>query len=75
MLGKIPLVKGFHVIFTKFHDCLLHIRPQGPYRLSQKYNRNACEPFCSSKRRFSWISRFCAYDTEKLSDGHSYFTF
>ena len=26
MLGKIPLVKGFHVIFTKFHDCVLHIR-------------------------------------------------
>jgi len=26
MLGKIPLVKGVHVIFTKFHDCVLHIR-------------------------------------------------
>jgi hypothetical protein len=26
MLGKIPLVKGFHVIFTKFRDCVLHIR-------------------------------------------------
>jgi len=26
MLGKIPLVKGFHFIFTKFHDCVLHIR-------------------------------------------------
>lgn len=26
MLGKIPLVKGFHVIFTTFHDCVLHIR-------------------------------------------------
>jgi len=26
MLGKIPLVKGFHIIFTKFHDCVLHIR-------------------------------------------------
>ena len=26
MLGKIPLVRGFHVIFTKFHDCVLHIR-------------------------------------------------
>ena len=26
MLGKISLVKGFHVIFTKFHDCVLHIR-------------------------------------------------
>jgi len=26
MLGKIPLVKGVHIIFTKFHDCVLHIR-------------------------------------------------
>jgi len=26
MLGKIPLVKGVHMIFTKFHDCVLHIR-------------------------------------------------
>ena len=26
MLGKIPLVKGFHVIFTKFQYCVLHIR-------------------------------------------------
>ena len=26
MLGKVPLVKGFHVIFTKFHDYVLHIR-------------------------------------------------
>ena len=26
MLGKIPLVKGVHVIFTKFQDCVLHIR-------------------------------------------------
>jgi hypothetical protein len=25
MLGKIPLVKGFHIIFTKFRDCVLHI--------------------------------------------------
>jgi len=25
MLG-IPLVKGFHVIFSKFHSCVLHIR-------------------------------------------------
>jgi len=26
MLGKIPLVKGFHVIFTKFYYCVLNIR-------------------------------------------------
>jgi len=26
MLGKIPLVKGVHIIFTKFYDCVLHIR-------------------------------------------------
>jgi len=26
MLGKIPLVEGVHVIFIKFHDCVLHIR-------------------------------------------------
>jgi hypothetical protein len=26
MLGKIPLVKGVYVIFTKFHNCVLHIR-------------------------------------------------
>ena len=26
MLGEILLVKGVHVIFTKFHDCVLHIR-------------------------------------------------
>jgi hypothetical protein len=26
MLGKIPLVKGFHVFFPKFHDYVLHIR-------------------------------------------------
>jgi len=25
MLGKIPLVKGFHIISTNFHDCVLHI--------------------------------------------------
>ena len=32
--------------------------PHGPYRLSQKYNRYSCEPFCSCKCRFSWISPF-----------------
>ena len=26
MLGKILLVKGVHIIFTKFHDCVLHIK-------------------------------------------------
>ena len=26
MLGEIPLVKGLHIIFTKFYDCVLHIR-------------------------------------------------
>jgi len=26
MLDKIPLVKGVHVIFTKFHNCVLQIR-------------------------------------------------
>jgi len=30
--------------------------PHGPYRGSQNYNRQACGPFCSCKRRFSWIS-------------------
>jgi len=39
MLGKIPLVKGFHVIFTKFHNCVLHIRapwsPQSVPELQQ----------------------------------------
>ena len=79
MLGKIPLLKGVHVIFTKFHDCVLHIRAHGPYRVSQNYNRHACEPFSSCKRQFSWISpglfiRFISnfelqYTTENLSDG------
>ena len=36
MLGKIPLVKGFHVIFTKFHDCVLHIRT--PWSLQSVQN-------------------------------------
>jgi len=26
MRGKIPLVKGFHVISTNFYDYVLHIR-------------------------------------------------
>jgi len=30
MLGKILLVEGVHVIFTKFHDCVLHIRTPRP---------------------------------------------
>ena len=30
MLGKIPLVKGFHVIFTKFHECVAHEGPTVP---------------------------------------------
>jgi len=55
MLGKIPLIKGFHVIFTKFYDCCTLV-PHGPYSVPQIYNRHACEPFCSCKRRFSWIS-------------------
>jgi len=47
--------------------------PHGPYRVSQNYNRYACEPFCSCKCRFSWISPGSAlalhYATENLSDG------
>ena len=30
MLGKIQLVKGFQVIFTKFHDCVAHWGPMVP---------------------------------------------
>jgi len=57
MLGKIPLVKGFHVIFTKFHDCVFcPLGPHGSYRVSQNYKRHTCEPSCSCKHRFSWIS-------------------
>ena len=80
MLGKIPLVKGVHVILTKFHNCVLHIRTHGPYRVSQNYNRQACEPFSRCKRQFSWISPVFVhsfllsnfelqYATENLSDG------
>ena len=56
MLGKIPLVKGVHVILTKFHNCVLHIRTHGPYRVPQNCNWHACEPFSSCKRQFSWTS-------------------
>ena len=57
MLGKIPLVKGFHIIFTKFSQlCVCTLGLHGPYRVSQNYNRHTCEPFCSCKRRFLWIS-------------------
>jgi len=52
MLGNILLVKGFHIIFTEFHDCVCTLGPHSPYRVSQKYNTYACEPFCSCKRRF-----------------------
>ena len=47
--------------------------PHSPYRVSQNYNRYACEPFCSCKRQLSWISPGSAlalqYTTENLSDG------
>jgi hypothetical protein len=56
MLGKILLVKGFHVIFTKFHGCVLHIRAPRLLQNVPELNRHACEPFCSCKCRFSWIS-------------------
>ena len=79
MLGKIPLVNGVHVILNKFHNCVLHIRTHGPNRVFQNYNRHVCEPFCSCKRQFSWISPVFVhsflsnfelqYATENLSDG------
>jgi len=47
--------------------------PHGPYRVSQNYNRHTCEPFCSYKHWFSWISPvLCVRHWKPIS--HSYFT-
>jgi len=50
MLGKIPLFRAFHVISTKFYDCVLHIRAPWSLQSVPELQQARC------KRRFSWIS-------------------
>ena len=61
MLDKIALVKGVHVILTKFHNIVLHIKTPRSLQSVPELNRQAFEPFCSCKRKFSWISSFCSF--------------
>jgi hypothetical protein len=75
MLGNIPLVKGVHVIFTEFHDCVLHIRvPTECPTAGTPVSPSAAENFSfHGYLRFLCIGlghKFALqYTTENLSDG------
>jgi len=74
MRGKIPLVKGFHVIFTNFHDCVAHYVPTVPTEIPRTTTGMPVSPSVALIVYFHGYLQFCVYATEKLSDGHSYFT-
>ena len=58
MLGKIPLVKGVHVILNKFHNCVMHIRTHGPNRVFQNYNRQPVSPSLAVNVNFRGYLQF-----------------
>ena len=80
MLGKIPLVKDVHVIFTKLHDCVLHIRAPRSLQCPRTTTGTPASPSVALNFDFHGYFQFLfiglirkfalQYATEKLSDGH-----
>jgi len=79
MLGKIPLVKDVHVIFTKFHDCVLHIRAPRSLQCPRTTTGTPVSPSVAKNFNFCGYLQFLfihlirkftlQYATENLSDG------
>jgi hypothetical protein len=67
MLGKILLVKGFHVIFTTYHDCVLHIRAPRSLQCPRTTTGTPVSPSVAVHFNFRGYLQF-------LCVCHSYFT-